>query len=77
MKEEENYIQTLQYAEDGHIKLDYTLKTPEKRSELVEIIIENTPPEKLTKKYLTAMADYIIEACEKEIGEHKIIKKVD
>lgn len=75
MKEEENYIQTLQYAEDGHIKLDYTLKTPEKRNELVKIIIENTPPEKLTKKYLTAMADYIIEACDKEIDEHKIIKK--
>ena len=75
MKEEENYIQTLQYAEDGHIKLDYTLKTPEKRNELVKIIIENTPPEKLTKRYLTAMADYIIEACDKEIDEHKIIKK--
>ena len=75
MKEDKNYTQTLQYAEDGHIKLDYTLKTPEERNELVKIVIENTPPEKLTKRYLTAMADYIIEACEKEIGEHKIIKK--
>ena len=46
--------------EDDHIKLDYTLETPEERSALVQKVIDSTPPEKLTKKYLEAMADYII-----------------
>ena len=65
----------LQIAEDGHIKLDYTLETPEERNELVKVIIDNTPPEKLTAKYLKAMADYILLACDKEIKEHRIITK--
>ena len=62
-------VNELQVAEDGHIKLDYTLETPEERNELVKIIISNTPPEKLTSKYLKAMADYILLACKDEIKE--------
>ena len=50
--ENNTYAGELQIAEDGHIKLDYTLETPEERSKLVELIISETPPEKLTKKYL-------------------------
>ena len=65
----------LQIAEDGHIKLDYTLETPEERNELVKVIIDNTPPEKLTAKYLKAMADYILLACDQEIKEHRIMTK--
>ncbi len=73
--EEQKYAGTLQYAEDGHIKLDYTLETPEERNELVTFIISQTPPEKLTKQYLTAMADYILKSCKKEIKENKIMTK--
>jgi hypothetical protein len=65
----------LQVAEDGHIKLDYTLETPEERNELVKVIINNTPPEKLTARYLKAMADYILLACKDEIKEKKILTK--
>ena len=41
--------------EDNHIKFDYTLETPEERSAHVQKIIDNTPPEKLTKYYLEKM----------------------
>ena len=61
--------------EDDHIKLDYTLETPEERSALVQKVIDSTPPEKLTKKYLEAMADYIILAFKKDIKEKKILTK--
>ena len=73
--DKQEYTKELQYAEDGHIKLDYTLETPEERNELVKVIIANTPPEKLTKTYLKAMADYIILAFKKDIQEHKIMTK--
>jgi len=59
--------------EDNHIKFDYTLETPEERNELIKKIIENTPPDRLTKKYLTAMSDYILLACKSEIKERKIM----
>ena len=62
-------------AEDGHIKLDFDLETPEQRKMLVEQILENTPPEKLTKVYLTKMADYIIDAFKEDIKEKKILTK--
>ena len=65
----------LQPKEDDHIKLDYTLETPEERKELVEKVIAATPPEKLTNKYLEAMADYILLACKNEIKEKKILTK--
>ena len=64
-----------QVQEDDHIKFDYTLETPEERNELVKKIIENTPPEKLTRRYLEAMSDYIILAFKKDIKEHKITTK--
>ena len=59
--------------QDDHIKLDYTLQTPEERNELVKKIIANTPPEKLTKKYLEAMGKYIVLAFKEDIAEHRIL----
>ena len=59
--------------QDNHIKFDYTLKTSEERVELIEKIIENTPPEKLTKRYLEAMATYILKACTEDIHDHKLL----
>lgn len=66
---------TQQEQENDYIKFDYTLETPEERNELVKKIIENTPPEKLTRTYLKAMGSYIVEAFKDEIKEHKIITK--
>lgn len=47
---------------EDYIKMDFSLETPEERSALVEKIIKETPPEKLTHKYLEKLADYIIDA---------------
>lgn len=40
--------------------LDYSLKTQEERVECVKKVIESTPKDKLTKKYLDYMNDYIL-----------------
>lgn len=47
--------------QDKHIKMDYSLETVEDRVEKLNEIIANTPPEKLTPKYLDRMADYLID----------------
>ena len=55
------------------MKLDYSLETPEERNELVKKIIEHTPSDKLTSKYLEILADYIIFAMDKEERKRKKI----
>ena len=55
------------------IKLDYTLTSPTERNELVKKIIAQTPPEKLTNRYLEILADYIIFAMDKEERKTKKI----
>lgn len=75
MKNNETTEIVKKLAEDGHIKFDFDLETPEQRKQLVEQIIENTPPEKLTKVYLTKMADFIIDAFKQDIKEKKILTK--
>lgn len=52
-------------------KLDYSLETPEERNELVKKIIDETPPEQLTNKYLEILTDYIIFAMDKEERKKK------
>jgi hypothetical protein len=54
-------------------KLDYSLKTPQERNELVKKIISETPPEQLTNKYLEILSDYIIFAMDKEERKQKKI----
>lgn len=54
-------------------KLDYTLESPEERKELVELIINETPPEQLTNRYLEILADYMIFAMTKEEKKKKYI----
>lgn len=54
-------------------KLDYSLQTPQERNELVKKIIDETPPEQLTNKYLTILSDYIIFAMNKEERKKKKI----
>ena len=54
-------------------KLDYTLKTPQERNKLVKKIIDETPPEQLTNRYLEILTDYIIFAMDKEERKEKEI----
>ena len=58
---------------EGSLKLDYTLQSPADRNELVKKIIAATPPEKLTKKYIEILTDYIIFAMDKEERKNKKI----
>ena len=37
---------------ETELKLDYTLKTPEERMNLVEQLIQQTPPTKMTDRLL-------------------------
>lgn len=55
------------------IKLDYSLETPEERNELVKKIIDKTPSEQLTPKYLEILSDYIIFAMDKQERKQKQI----
>lgn len=55
------------------IKLDYTLESPQARNELVTKIVNETPPEQLTNRYLEILADYIIFAMDKEERKTKKI----
>ena len=57
----------------SYIKMDFSLETPEERNELVKKIIADTPPEKLTQKYIEKLADYIIFAMDKEERKTKKI----
>lgn len=55
------------------IKLDYSIASPEERTKLVAQIIEETPPENLTTRYLEILSDYIIFAMTKEEKKQKLI----
>lgn len=68
---ETNQLESAEEELDTHIKLDYTLQSPQERNDLVQKIIDNTPPEKLTKKYLEILADYIIFAMDKTERKEK------
>lgn len=56
-----------------NLKLDYTIQSPQARTALVQQIIDSLPPEKLTKRYLEVMADYIIFAMTKQEKKDKLI----
>lgn len=60
-------------GENAPLKLDYFLQTPEERNELVKKIVAQTPPEKLTNRYLEILTDYIIFAMDKEERKQKKI----
>ena len=55
------------------IKLDYTLEDPADRVALVEKIIAEASPEKLTNRYLEILADYISFAMDKQERKEKKI----
>lgn len=53
--------------------LDYKLESPSERNELVKKIIDITPPDKLTNRYIEILTDYIIFAMDKEERKQKKI----
>ena len=57
----------------NELKLDYTLQDPGARNELVKKIIEQTPPQRLTPKYMQLLADYLVFAMDKEERKKKNI----
>lgn len=57
----------------NYIKMDFSLQTPEERTALVEKIVKETPPQRLTPSYLEKLADYIIFAMEKKERQEKKI----
>ena len=58
---------------EEHLKLDYKLESPVERTELVRKIVEQTPPEQLTNRYLEILSDYIIFAMDKQERKNKKI----
>lgn len=68
-EEDNNYVE----YDESYIKMDFSLETPEERNALAQKIIEQTPPEKLTHKYLEKLADYIIFAMDKQERKNKKI----
>ena len=55
------------------LKLDYTIQSPEERTQLVKKIIENAPQDKLNPKYLQILSNYIIFAMDKKEKKQKSI----
>lgn len=71
--EDNKLLQAREQEETNQLKLDYHIESPEERTELVKKIVEQTPPEKLTNRYLEILADYIIFAMSKEERKKKNI----
>ena len=75
--EDNALLETREFEEaeenNNQLRLDYYIESPEERNELVKKIIAQTPPEKLTNKYLEILADYIIFAMTKEERKKKKI----
>lgn len=73
MQEENKDTVLTEEKQQQTIRLDYTIQDPQERVELVNKIIENTPNEKLTNRYLQILANYIIFAMDKKEKKSKNI----
>ena len=60
-------------VQEGGYKLDYTIQSPQERTELVKKIVESVPSQQLTNRYLEILANYIIFAMTKEQKKQKEI----
>ena len=69
MRKEAKQLSELETTES--IKLDYSLKTMEERTAIVNIITVATTTEKLTPKDLEIQGDYIMDALTKEERKEK------
>ena len=56
-----------------NLKLDYTIQSPQQRAELVKRIVQTTPAEKMTSRYLQILANYMIFAMTKQQKKDKKI----
>lgn len=63
----------IQDQTQSKIKLDYTLKTPEERTEYIRKLVAELPQEKLTNHILESFSDYIINAIPKQEKQEKMI----
>lgn len=59
--------------EQQTLYLDGTIKTPEERMERVRQIVEQTPEEKLTPKYLAILTKYVFDADKENTKKTKLI----
>lgn len=66
-------LQAAQNENEESLKLDYSITQPSARVQLVKKIVENTPQEKLTNRYLEILANYIIFAMDKQQRKQKTI----
>ena len=73
VEEIQELIETKKASED-YIHMDYNLETAEERNLKVKEIIEKTPTEKLTPKYLEKLADYIVFAMDKQEKKQRKIR---
>ena len=53
--------------------LDYSLESPAERNELVKKIIDETPPEQLTSRYVEILTDYIFLCLRSSLSIAKMI----
>ena len=59
--------------QESNLKLDYTIQSPQQRAELVKRIVQTTPADKLTNRYLQILANYMIFAMTKQEKKDKKI----
>ena len=59
--------------QESDLKLDYTIQSPQQRAELVKRIVQATPADKLTNRYLQILANYMIFAMTKQEKKDKKI----
>ena len=59
--------------QENNLKLDYTIQSPQQRAELVKRIVQATPADKLTNRYLQILANYMIFAMTKQEKKDKKI----
>ena len=71
--QENNMEVTLEQEVAHELKLDYTIDSPQERTELVKKIVDSLPPQKLTNKYLEILANYIVFAMTKDQKKQKKI----
>ena len=59
-------------------RMDYSIESPEERNELVKKIIDETPPEKLTPKYLEILTDnHMVTVNKRETSYEGLVSKLE
>jgi hypothetical protein len=56
----------METTQKKEIQLDYSIKSPQERSDLVATIVKNATPAQLTPQYLEILSNYILDAASKD-----------